>query len=178
MEQTNLKITTWGCVCEYSQDFDPGDALKWEQYITNDTQLQRVAIAKGRILSPQGKCPACWLGLNDERVIYDRDLYGITDFSNLATTTSASDADLESRQLEMRDADGRVIQEQTGERYELRVNQQTGQIYSEAVPVYEPKMVPISQQQLAALKEQRDRSLDALESVAVKEVTQTKEELK
>jgi hypothetical protein len=56
---------------------------------------------------------------------------------------------------------------QTGERQEIRVNQSTGAITSEAVPVYEPKMHSLTPQELTELKHKRDQSLDVLASIAV-----------
>lgn len=169
MEQPDLKINTWGCACQYTQDFDPADAEKWNRHITSDVQLQEIGRRKAITEPPQGKCPACWLGINDERVVYNRDLFGVTDLGALSTTTSASDAELEGRMVEERDTQGNVVMVEAGSRYELRVNPDTGEIYSEPVPVYEPKMRPLTTQELADLKHQRDLNLDALEKVAVKE---------
>lgn len=47
------------------------------------------------------------------------------------------------------DEHGDVIMAQTREHYELRVDQQTGSIYSKAVPVYEPEMRSLTTQELA-----------------------------
>jgi hypothetical protein len=65
------------------------------------------------------------------------------------------------------DANGQTVMEQIDERYELRVDQATGMIYTEAVPVYAPKLRELTTQELADLKEQRDRNLDTIEQIAV-----------
>jgi hypothetical protein len=159
--------TTWGCEhCGYFQDFDP---------TVPGEQARRFPEFPG---IPDGACPACYSGRNEQKVQRASTLYQVTDLTSATDVSVASDAELESRQVPELDANGQQVLEQVGERYELRVNQSTGEIYSEPVPVYEPKLRSLTDQELAELKLQAAKSRDALEAVAVKEVTQTKEELK
>jgi hypothetical protein len=82
--------------------------------------------------------------------------------------TVSSDATLEATQVPELDEDGHPITIQTGERQDIGIV--NGQIGIITHPIYEPKMRSLTTQELAALKQQRDQNLDALSSIAVKEV--------
>lgn len=117
-----------------------------------------------------GGCPSCATH-PIERNHSPLELLEGVDLDAMVRIESSGDAALEAMMVEDLDSNGEPIMIQTGERYELRVNPQTGEIYSEPVPVYEPKMRSLTPQELTELKTERDQNLDALESVAVKEVS-------
>lgn len=173
MNEVTLKINTWGCgLCGYSQNFDPADATLWELHINQDA-----TITSKRGLVPQGCCPACYTGMNKERVVRDNcSLDGVVDLSSLSTTTTASDSELESRKEVELDSNGDIVMIQTGERQRLSIVKGAPAVITE--PIFEPKQRELTTKELSALKLERDSNLDSLEAVAVKEVTQTKEELK
>ena len=158
MDQIILKATVYGCgTCGYYQDFN-----------SVDNPLQHQSIFP---TVPAGKCPACFAGQNPQRQRIECDLEAISTSAEIMTTVEfASDQELESRTEELRDEHGNVVMEQTGEHYEMRVNPVTGEVYSELVPDHTSKLQQISDKELADLKEQRDRNLDALETIAVKEL--------
>lgn len=58
----------------------------------------------------------------------------------MSATTVGTDEQMELTLLPEYDQDGQPVMIQAGEHYEMRVNQITGQIYSELVPVMEQKM--------------------------------------
>lgn len=163
MSDTIAKIKTWVCPnCRYSQYYSPEDPRM-------DTDFAEARYA-GR---PSTACPACYAGENPQRIrgVYHLEVLAGGDLSLLGQRRVASDAVLEATLVPELDENGKPVMIQTGERYELRVNPDTGDIYSEAVPVYEPKMIPAPKQQVDELKLQRDQELDALASVAVKEIS-------
>ena len=162
---TNLVLKSWACPnCPYYQQFDPTDLHLVVQNFPECPDL------------PLGKCPACWMGKNPQKVKQTSEMgLMLSSEGSRLQSNVASDDVLEAKEVPDTDQDGQPIMVQTGERYELRVNQSTGEIYSEPVPVYEPKMRSLTPQELAELKTQRDQNLDALEAVAVKEVTETKQ---
>jgi hypothetical protein len=163
MNETILKITTWGCgSCGYTQNFDPGDSNLWETHINRDVNL---VSKRGPV--PLGHCPACYTGMNRQKTVDAQAvLDGIVDLSGLSTTTSASDADLEARQTEVRDEDGNAELEQVGERY--RFNERTGQV--DTVPVMRPRLRDLTDAELTDLKTRRDQNLDDLSAIAVQEM--------
>jgi predicted nucleic acid-binding Zn-ribbon protein len=163
MNQTVLKITTWGCGnCGYSQNFSPSDDQLWETHINRDVNL---VSKRGPV--PLGHCPACYTGMNRQKTVDAQAvLDGIVDLSGLSTTTSASDADLEARQTEVRDEDGNAELEQVGERY--RFNERTGQV--DTVPVMRPRLRDLTDAELTDLKTRRDQNLDDLSAIAVQEM--------
>ena len=141
-------IRTWKCEnCIYSQDTDPTSIFQ-----QHPSMFPNV---------PLGKCPACYSkGLESN--------FGVPlDQSEMSIVNVATDETLASTTVQETDEYDQPVMIQTGERYELRVNQQTGEIYSEAVPVYEPKMRELTSQELAQLMQQRDDSLRTLEDIAV-----------
>jgi hypothetical protein len=165
MNETILKITTWGCgSCGYTQNFDPGDSNLWETHINRDVNL---VSKRGPV--PLGHCPACYTGMNRQKTVDAQALLdGIVDLSDLSTTTSASAADLEARQTEVRDNDGNLVLEDSG-KVKYRVNGHTGQV--ESVPVMQPKLRDLTDKELSNLVVKRDQALDTLAPMMVSEIT-------
>lgn len=160
MADTIVKINTWACPnCDYMQYNNPANEVEMNQIFFEDRYAGR----------PTQACPACYAGENAQHtkgIHYLESISGV-DLSRLGQKQTASDATLEGIQVPDLDENGDTIQIQTGSRWELQVDQSTGAISSVEVPVYEPKMRNLTTQELADLKEQRDRSLDELEKVAV-----------
>ena len=166
MPITTAKVKTWICqTCPYRWQFS-GDAIASTPYDLTDAQL------KEQFPEPQfaglttGKCPNCFLqGVTSP--------LGLSvDISEMTEIIPATDDELGNQEVEELDANNQPIMVQTGSRWELSVDQATGKVGSVEVPVYEPKMRSLTTQELAELKQQRDQNLDALEKVAVKEVTE------
>lgn len=154
---TEVKITTYWCgICGYSMpaSIDPYS----DQFLTKYRGVQA------------GGCPSCATHPNPENRRFSQ-LVQATDLAEMVTTKTATEADLEAQEVPDLDARGNQKQVQTGTRWELQVDQSNGKVSSVPVPVYEPKMRYQTEKELSALKLQRNRNLDALESVAVKEVT-------
>lgn len=118
-----------------------------------------------------GDCPACFSGRNRQHLILPSKLERYSDGDGLTVTTAASDTDLEATTKPVFDDHGQPVMEQVGEHYELQVNQSTGAVGSVLVPDYAPMMRPLTDQELADLKLQRDQNLDALAPVTVSETT-------
>lgn len=169
MADTVAKMRTWACPnCEYKQFHDPSNEAEMNS-------IFREPVFQGR---PLGACPACYSGRNAQRTAQLSMLGEISgvDLSALGERRVADDSTLESTTVIEVDQYGREVQEQVGETETLAIVE--GKPAVVTAPVYEPKMRSLTDEELAALKEQRDQNLDALEKVAVKEITQTKEELK
>jgi len=156
MNQTTIAIKTYACPeCGYYQNASP---------YGEDVMARLFPEFPG---IPDGACPACYSGKNPQRVQQISTLETLTDTSGLSQTTVAGNDELASRTVEELDAHGRTVMEQVGEHYELRVNRQTGEIFSELVPDYAPKMRQLTKEEVAALKNQRDDNLRKLEDLAV-----------
>jgi hypothetical protein len=165
MADTLAAIQTWACPnCMYKQYHDP----------TNEQEMNAIFSEPRYWGRPVGACPACWAGENDQRTkgeFYLESING-TDLSSLGQRRVADDATLEAMTKPDLDANGQQIMEQVGEHYEMHIDQSTGGVGSVLVPDYAPKMRPLTDDELAELKAQRDQNLDALENVAVAEVSQ------
>jgi len=154
-------VKTWICGnCPYRWQFS-GEAVDSTPYDLTTAQILEQFPEPQFVGLQAGKCPNCHLkGLSSP--------LGLSiDPDEMSSITVIADGVLESQQALDVDEHGQPIMIQTGERYELRVNQQTGAVYSELVPIFEQKMRELTTQELADLKEQRDRSLGELERVAV-----------
>ena len=161
MDLIAATITTWACPnCEYKQYNDPANEQRMGEIFSEARYAGR----------PVGACPACWAGENAQRTkdeFYLESINGV-DLSALGQTRVADDATLEATQVDDLDANGQPIMEPTGEvRYQF--DPMTGTI--NPVEVMQPKMRSLTTAELAELKQQRNQNLDALEAVAVKEVT-------
>jgi hypothetical protein len=81
----------------------------------------------------------------------------------------ASDADLELKEIEELDANGRPIMVESGEYIDKLINDNgTPRFIQE--PVMVPKMVPLAKGEVDKLRLQRNQSLNELEKVAVNQV--------
>lgn len=155
MNQTIVAIKTYACpLCGYCQNADPYGVGVMARMFPEFPGI------------PDGACPACYSGKNPQRVQQVSTLETLTDTSGLSQTTVAGNDELESRTVEELDENGKAILEQVGEHYELRVNRQTGEISSELVPDFAPKMRELTTQEIADLKAQRDDSLRSLDDLA------------
>lgn len=156
MNQTTIAIKTYACPeCGYYQNADPyGEGVMTRMF----PEFPGI---------PDGACPACYSGKNPQRVQQISTLETLTDTSGLSQTTVAGNAELESRTTEVLDEHGRTVMEQVGEHYELRVNRETGEIYSELVPDFAPKMRTLTKEEVKTLKTDRDDNLRKLEDLAV-----------
>jgi hypothetical protein len=162
MADTIVTIKTWACPnCEYKQYHDPSNEVEMNDIFSEPRYAGR----------PLGACPACYAGENAQRtkqLSYLESISG-SDLSALGQKNVADDATLEERRIPDMDENGQPIMEETGEtRYQF--NPLTGQI--DPVAVTAPKMRPLTDDELAALKLQRNQNLDALSSIAVSEVSQ------
>lgn len=162
MDTTIIKSETFVCaMCGYNQNFDP---------FVDGVMAAHFPEFPG---IPNGACPACYSGRNPDRTMRDCQLFRAVDLSQLTVQTVASDATLEATEVPDLDTNGQQIMEQTGEHYELQVNQSTGAVGSVLVPDYAPKMRLQTTEELAALTLQRNQSLDELDKVAVSTVTES-----
>ena len=159
---TTVKAKTWICnTCIFRWQFS-GEAVDVSPYDLTDAQLKK-QFPEGRFAGlPAGKCPNCYsqgqlnpLGLS-------------VDEAEMSVITVSSDEVLEATLVPELDSNGDPIMVQTDQvRYQF--DPLTGRI--NPVPVYEPKLRPLTTTELSDLKLQRDRSLDALGQTAVKEVS-------
>lgn len=143
MADTIIKTQTYGCVCGYRlQGVDPFS----DYYVTT-------------FGVPAGVCASCKTGK----------LGLVLDAQDQSTHTVADDATLEATMVPDLNEDGTPIMDQVGEHQEIGIV--NGQIGIVTVSDYVQRMRPLTDQELADLKLQRDQSLDALSAVAVSEVT-------
>jgi hypothetical protein len=164
MPDLHILIKTYACPsCSYTQDFDPRDEA---QMRATFPELRYAGL-------PAGDCPACYAGENPDRTRRASAmelLEGPSVADLLNQKTIASDGTLAETRVTETDESGRPILEQVDERYEARVHPQTGAITSELVPVLEVKTRELTEKELKDLQQQRDRSLDDVAEVAVKEL--------
>jgi hypothetical protein len=117
-----------------------------------------------------GMCASCFTNPNPDmkknaKLELANDL---SDPAMLISTNTSTDTELESRQVEDTDSNGQPLTVESGKvTYEL--NSDTGQIVP--TPVMVPKMRSLTNDELAALKLQRDQTLDSLQPNVIQEVT-------
>lgn len=160
-ETINQQVKTWGCSsCDYTWQFS-GEAANVSPYDLTHWQLEQQFPEPQFVGLQPGKCPSC----------HARGVVGVLGLSidptKMSTVTISGDDEIEQGMVEELDEHGQPVMIQTGERYELRVNQQTGEVYSELVPVYEQKMRERTQDEIDALKARRNDDFRELVKIAV-----------
>lgn len=139
-----LKIDTYGCECGYHMpaSIDPyTDAF--------------VARYKGRV--QKGGCPSCATHPDPQQRKHSQ-LSKIVDLSQMTTTRTAEQEDIDAESTLDTDAQGTPLLEKVGDRF--RLNTQTGKI--EPVAVNRAKERPLKTNEKAEKMEQAQRDLDRL----------------
>lgn len=154
-------VITYVCPnCPFKWQFS-GEAAATQPADMTDAQL-KVQFPDPQFQGLQaGKCPACYT-----RGVAS-DLFLSADAADLSVVTVADDAELEAIQVEDLDANGQPIMEQVGEHYVQQFDSSTGQTSVVTVPDYAPKMRPLTDQELADLKLQRDADASTAEAISV-----------
>jgi hypothetical protein len=110
-----------------------------------------------------GMCPACWMR--------DRTESAMELLKESAITTEvATDEEIAAKTVEATDDNGQTIMVES-DRTTLSIGIVDGKPAVVETPILEPQMRDLTDDELTELKQQRDQNLDALESVALKEVT-------
>lgn len=158
---TEIRLKTYICEqygisCLHKWQFS-GDALNLTPYDLSADDLKRQFPDLPGL--PKGKCPACFhrgvlstLGLE-------------IDLENMSTAAVATDEDIDNHQVPEFDEQELPVLVQAGEKEVLTIDNGKPTVITE--PVYEPKLRELTTQELAELKQQRDRDLDKLEKIAV-----------
>jgi hypothetical protein len=158
---TTALVTTWECPnCPFLWQFSE-EALGSSPYDLSPAQLLEQFPEYPRLQA--GKCPNC------HRQGVDSPLGLCIDEGRMTRVRVSDDSDLESVTKEETDQDGNPVLEQVGERETLGIVDGKPAVVTE--PIYEPKQRELTTKELKDLKAQRNQSLDQLETLAVKEVS-------